>query len=173
MKKSAFHTASDKRWDDLEINIRLCSDCKSHKYKHLRYLFAVRHTPGERPITWQLNLIKYKNDNDGKIQRLRVLDAIAVHWLKVGLNLEISEDHLRIIRERENNDPRKCAPAMVNKWLQSGQDPTWAKLIEALEDSKLATLVEDLKMALPRMKDDHIGPVLVTKDLETPDSQGL
>ena len=100
-----------------------------------------------------MNLIKYKNDNDGEIQRLRVLDAIAVHWLEVGRNLEISEDYLRIIRERENNDPRKCASAMVNKWLQSGQDPTWAKLIEALEDSELTTLVEDLKKALPRMKD--------------------
>ena len=106
----------------------------------------------KRPELYQLNLLKYMDDHD-KVQRIRIIDEIGVHWYDVGCNLRIRVEHLENIRERERHDPTWCARAIVIKWLQSG-GPTWAKLIEVLEDSELTTLVEKLKMALPRMKMD-------------------
>ena len=92
-------------------------------------------------------------DSSGDMQRIRILDKIAPRWSEVGCNLKIRDEHLSSIRESGNN-PTKCTSAMVDRWLDSGQDPTWEKLIEALEDSELITLAKDLKAALPRMKID-------------------
>ena len=117
-------------------------------------LFPTAQTITEkRPESHQLNPLKYMDDH-GKVQRIRILDEIGTRWYDVGWNLRIGDEHLENIGERERHDPTSCARAMVIKWLQSGQDPTWVKLIEALEDSELTTLVEKLKMALPRMKMD-------------------
>ena len=108
-------------------------------------------TSEERPEAHQLNPLRYIDDN-GDTQRIRILDRIGVQWFEVGRNLKIGGDHLDVIRESEQL--ARCASAMVTRWLRTGQDPTWEKLIEALEDSKLAGLAKDLKMALPRMKED-------------------
>ena len=96
----------------------------------------------------QIKLLKYK---DGTIQRLRILEGFAVKWKDVGEFLGISGDYLQIIRAKYNDDPKKCAEEMVQRWLQAGSEVTWDVFLEALKDADLPHLAGDVQKALPTM----------------------
>lgn len=62
------------------------------------------------------------------------LYGVRLKWYDIGLELEIEEEELDVIKHKENNDPSKCLREMIKVWLKSvDKPPTWEALAEALK----------------------------------------
>ena len=64
------------------------------------------------------------------LQRLCV-ERYALHWRKIGLELNLSIDILNIIEAKNRADHVNCCQDMLQKWLERDPEATWKRLFEA------------------------------------------
>lgn len=55
---------------------------------------------------------------------------VRLKWYDIGLELEIDDNDLDVIKSVNNNDPSKCLVELIKVWLKL--EPTWKALAEAL-----------------------------------------
>ena len=60
--------------------------------------------------------------------------TVASKWKSIGTLLDISEEELRAISQREHGDPQECLMAMLNVWLHQTNPPaSWPEIAAAVE----------------------------------------
>ena len=74
-----------------------------------------------------------------------VMDAVASHWLDLGIELDSQVDKLLIIKRDHLGDFKKCCSAMFKHWLDMDKTASWDKLIAALRDIELIAFAEKMK----------------------------
>ena len=74
-----------------------------------------------------------------------VMDAVASHWLNLGIELDSQVDKLLIIKRDHLGDFKKCCTAMFKHWLDVDNTASWDKLIAALRAIKLLAFAEKIK----------------------------
>ena len=102
-----------------------------------------------KPEITTLNCFKYKN-NQGRTQRVFIIDEIGTSWNRVGLSLNFTASSLDSIESTCRGDVVKCCNRLLTLWLEGhvqdvSQAPiTWETLLEALRDSRLGQLADNL-----------------------------
>ena len=83
-----------------------------------------------------------------------VVDGIANHWYKIGVELFDPEDVpvLDIINSTNSGDASKCAPEILRVWLIRKPEASWNQLIESLRapSIKLNTLAAKIEGMLSK-----------------------
>ena len=72
---------------------------------------------------------------------------IATHWSNLGAQL-LEEKHankLDIIQENHRGDVERCCTEMFKHWLNVDTNPSWNKLIDALEQIEQNSVAEKMK----------------------------
>jgi len=59
------------------------------------------------------------------------VEKYAIHWRKIGLELNLSTDILSIIEAKNRADHVNCCQDMLQKWLERDPEATWKRLFEA------------------------------------------
>ena len=58
----------------------------------------------------------------------------ASKWKSIGILLDISEEELRTISQRERGDPQECLMAMLGVWLDQTNPPaSWPEIVNAVK----------------------------------------
>ena len=58
---------------------------------------------------------------------------VRLKWYDIGLELEMDQTELDVIKSKYKDDPNDCLREMVSAWLKSFENPpTWEALAEAL-----------------------------------------
>ena len=71
-----------------------------------------------------------------------VLPKIAAYWKIVAINLEFKNSTIKIIQQKERDDPENCCLEMLTKWVTTdhGVGPkTWDTLLCTLKEIKKLT----------------------------------
>jgi len=55
-----------------------------------------------------------------------------INWFDLGLQLNIPEDNLNIIKQNNPNDTKACRREMFSAWLESDPDASYRQLVNAL-----------------------------------------
>ena len=74
-----------------------------------------------------------------------VMDAVASHWLDLGIELDSQFDKLEIIERDHHRDLKECCTAMLKHWLDVDKTVSWDKLIAALKRMQHNALAEKIK----------------------------
>ena len=60
--------------------------------------------------------------------------TVASKWKSIGTLLDISEEELSTISEREHGDPQECLMGMLNVWLHQTNPPAnWPDIAAAVK----------------------------------------
>ena len=80
----------------------------------------------------------------------RVLPHVAVKWYELGLELlHLANEHeLKIIEKDAKDDAKMSCMKMFEKWLDSDEEASWEKLIQALRDIELDEVASDIEERL-------------------------
>ena len=63
-----------------------------------------------------------------------MINPVRANWKNIGIELNIDMGTLNAIETRQNSDPDKCLPEMLDIWLKQVDPlPSWESLAEALE----------------------------------------
>ena len=59
--------------------------------------------------------------------------TVASKWKSIGTSLDISEEELSTISQRELGDPQECLMAMLRVWLHQTNPPaSWSEIANAV-----------------------------------------
>ena len=111
-----------------------------------------------KPDISTLLCFKYK-DEQGKTQRIYIIDEMAAKWKRVGISLKFSTGSLNNIESTCHHDVEACVNRLLTMWLEGhvqdvSQAPiTWETLLEALRDSRLGQLADSLTDLLTSRED--------------------
>ena len=91
-----------------------------------------------------------------------VVPRIADKWHDVGLELDIPDERLKIIRHLTDPSGEKCK-AMLSKWLERKmidpddrkQNPTWGNMYNAMCALDMNRAAEEMKEELAQMQVPH------------------
>ena len=61
------------------------------------------------------------------------MNEVTVEWYQLGVQLGIPSAALSTIRCDYPNDVQGCMTEVINRWLQSAPECSWAKLAQAVE----------------------------------------
>ena len=106
-----------------------------------------------KPDMSTLLCFKYK-DEQGKTQRIYIIDEMAAKWKRVGISLKFSTSSLNNIESTCHHDVEACVNRLLTMWLEGhvqdvSQAPiTWETLLEALRDTRLGQLADNLTYLL-------------------------
>ena len=78
------------------------------------------------------------------VDLLRELKDIESKWDRFGIHLGLSQNEIRVI-ERDCVDCENGAVKMYDKWLRKEENPSWRKVIAALEHMSESNLVSQLR----------------------------
>ena len=80
----------------------------------------------------------------------RVLPHVAVKWYELGLELldPANEHELEIIEKDAKDDAKMGCRKMFKKWLDSDEEASWEKVIQALTDIELDEVASDIEERL-------------------------
>ena len=95
-----------------------------------------------------------------------------VDWYILGRHLELSQSELREIELNHPNNIGRMRIAMFDRWLRKEEDPSWEKIIAALEEMHETSLASRLNSKYLHKKDE-IDPFLQIEDRRSwvPNSQ--
>ena len=111
------------------------------------------------PTIATLYCFKY-TDTRGGTQRIRVIEKIATRWRQLGACLKFSTDSLDIINADNRGRVEACTERMLSLWLEghvqedSRAPITWRTFLEALRDTNLVQLADNLTHLLSTIHDD-------------------
>ena len=72
--------------------------------------------------------------------------TVASEWLPIGTLLEISDEELSMIAQREHDDDGKCFMAMLTVWLRRISPPaSWPDIANAVEFTGRPEIAEQLR----------------------------
>ena len=71
------------------------------------------------------------------------LFEVRLKWYDIGIELDMEQEELDVIKQHNHNEPSKCLSEMVTSWLKSYDNPTWQALAGALE----SRVVNEKKLA--------------------------
>ena len=96
------------------------------------------------PKPTMLQLLSFRDENGYEV---RVIDEIASNWQEVAVALGIKNSTIKIIATDSMGNCRGGCIKMMATWVDSGNDVSWAHLIEALvmADSEYNALAEDIR----------------------------
>ena len=100
-------------------------------------------------ISPTLKKLKLLRGPDG--QTVKIVNTVASKWKEVGIDLDFDDagQHLETIESTYDKEPVQCCQAMFRHWLKgNGEEQTWLKLIEILQDCKLGALAESVEEIL-------------------------
>ena len=106
----------------------------------------------ERPEMRELQLIKWYKG--GQEKHLRIKASAAPRWKDLGTTFGISPAELQGFERQNMLDQEGCCYAVLQRWLQNGSQPrdayavTWRGLIQALRDTSLREIADELQTAL-------------------------
>ena len=98
-----------------------------------------------------LTCLKY--NEEGKHQRVYIIDEMAPKWKRVGRMLKFSPSCMETISSCCQDDS-ECCDKLLSQWLQGYNDDndsrpkTWETLLEVMRDARLAELAERLEKVL-------------------------
>ena len=77
----------------------------------------------------------------------RVLPHVAVKWYDLGLELldPVNEHELEIIEKDVRDDAKMGCRKMFKKWLDSDEEASWEKVIQALRDIELDEVAHNIE----------------------------
>ena len=77
----------------------------------------------------------------------RVLPHVAVKWYDLGLELldPVNEHELEIIEKDVRDDAKMACRKMFKKWLDSDEEASWEKVIQALRDIELDEVAHNIE----------------------------
>ena len=67
-----------------------------------------------------------------------------INWFDFGLQLNISEDNLNIIKKNNPNDTKACRREMFSAWLEIDPDASYRQLVDALQTMGFHNIAEQL-----------------------------
>ena len=67
-----------------------------------------------------------------------------INWFDLGLQLNISEDNLDIIKQNNPNDTKACRREMFSAWLEINPDASYRQLVDALHTMGFHNIAERL-----------------------------
>ena len=67
-----------------------------------------------------------------------------INWFDLGLQLNISEDNLNIIKQNNPNDTKACRREMFSAWLEIDPDASYRQLVDALHTMGFHNIAEQL-----------------------------
>ena len=111
-----------------------------------------------KPEITTLNCFKYK-DEQGRTQRIYIMDEIAAKWKRFGLCLKFSPSSLNNIESTCRGDVEACVNRLLTMWLEghvqdvSHAPITWETLLEALRDARLGKVADNLTDLLTSRED--------------------
>ena len=88
----------------------------------------------------------------------------AIHWKKLGRNLEIDHNLLNIIEKNNPLDCERCCSKMLSEWLDLTPNASWEMLSDAMDKikdevsegpdvaEKFSTAVDDLSNAVEKLR---------------------
>ena len=84
-----------------------------------------------------------------QISDLVVLEA-TTHWKEIGIQLleKKYDSKLDAIELDFSTNNTKCCNEMFKLWLQTDEQATWIKLLDALKAVHLITLADDIKKSM-------------------------
>ena len=106
----------------------------------------------ERPTMRELQLIKWYKD--GQEKHLRIKASTAPNWKNLGTTFGISPAELDGFERQNMLNQEGCCYAVLQRWLENGSQPkdayavTWIGLIQALRDTSLREIADELETAL-------------------------
>ena len=61
-------------------------------------------------------------------------NKVASKWKTIGILLDIPEEELSTISQREHGDPQECLMAMLSAWLHQTKPPaSWPEIANAVD----------------------------------------
>jgi len=70
---------------------------------------------------------------DWRYLNVSVIPKYAAHWESLGAFLGLEEHVIAVISKDNANQSTEGCAEMIRKWLQSGDQPTWGKLDDAVK----------------------------------------
>ena len=68
-----------------------------------------------------------------------------VQWDLLGIQLGIDPTVIRMIQHQHSHSVEQCKMEMFTRWLVSEENPTWEKLVEALENRGDSTVAREIR----------------------------
>ena len=100
-----------------------------------------------------------ESDDEGKTSvptlLLLVQELKAARWHTLGMYLGMTEDEIREIEQDHPGDTARRRVAMLDKWLKKEENPSWIRVIEALEEMSEVTLAKKIRKKY--MASEHRG----------------
>ena len=115
---------------------------------------------GEQPFTGE-------DTPDWRDLHSSVVSQYAVHWEAIGAELGLEYYHIANISEDHHNRTEKGCTAMLMKWLQLGDSPTWGRLDDAInkiikqKDSSLLFSGDSINNSKPVGKKAQIESICI------------
>ena len=82
-----------------------------------------------------------------RLKDLNIYHELDEEWYSLGIELEIDDKKLDNLEEKYS-DPHRRMIKMFGSWLDEGENPTYRKLIKALEHIKKRDIAESLCIQL-------------------------
>eukprot|EP00731_Ephydatia_muelleri_P029984 Em0021g507a len=92
-------------------------------------------TPSKPPTTVAQDIPELKD-----LQNLEISD-----WFGLGLQLGLSEDDLKVIRDDFHQKTKVQRREMFSRWLRTSATPSYEKLIEALKEEGDIAVADELE----------------------------
>ena len=119
----------------------------SSKFFHAHTVYT-----DQRPEMRELQLIKWYKG--GQEKHLRIIASTAPQWENLGTTFGISPAELKGFKLVNMLNQEGCYRDVLQRWLQNGSQPrdayavTWRGLIQALRDTSLRKIADELQTAL-------------------------
>ena len=95
-------------------------------------------------LRWRLRAKSLSEMSLKVVDLLRELKDIESKWDRFGIHLGLSQNEIRVI-ERDCVDCENGAVKMYDKWLRKEENPSWRKIIAALEHMSESNLASQLR----------------------------
>ena len=69
----------------------------------------------------------------------------AARWSTLGTHLKIDRHKLEVIRRDHHNDSEGALHAVFTTWLDNAEEPSWNKIVKALNDTELGVLASEIE----------------------------
>lgn len=87
-----------------------------------------------------------RESTDQSVLKLPVLvrELKGVDWFELGIQLNVPQTELKIIKRQYYYDPIQCLIEMLNLWLHANPNASWAEIAVALKRSSQGDLATTL-----------------------------
>ena len=98
-------------------------------------------------ITHDVKFFVYIYTEERKLQLKEVLECTkkVVQWNLLGIELGIDPSTIRMIQLQHPHSVDQCRVEMFSRWLDSDENPTWEKLVEALENRRYISMARSIR----------------------------